>query len=95
MESIRIERDITIVNKQGLHARPAAQFVRAAAGFPDCEVTVSRDGMSVNGKSIMGMMMLAAGPGTTLKIVTEGEGAEELSSQLTDLVNGGFGEEIG
>ncbi|MBX3730749.1 MAG: HPr family phosphocarrier protein [Candidatus Sumerlaeia bacterium] len=93
LESTRTEIRVTITNRQGLHARPAAQFVRIAGQYPDCEVTVSREGMSVNGKSIMGMMMLAAGPGTELSIVAEGDGAEEICRSLKDLVSSGFGEE--
>lgn len=93
LETTRTEIEVDIVNRQGLHARPAAQFVRIAGQYDDCEVTVHRDGMSVNGKSIMGMMMLAAGPGSRLKIVIEGEGSEDLSKELSDLVAGGFGEE--
>ncbi|MBI5155372.1 HPr family phosphocarrier protein [Candidatus Poribacteria bacterium] len=83
-----------IRNQQGLHARPAAQFVRVAGQFPDCEVTVSRDGMAVNGKSIMGMMMLGAGPGATIQIIAEGDGAEDLCQDLKELVEGGFGEPL-
>ncbi len=94
MESTRVEFEVVIRNRQGLHARPAAQFVRSTGKFPDCDVTVNRDGMSVNGKSIMGMMMLAAGAGTTLRIVAEGEGAEELRQDLEKLVDSGFGEEL-
>lgn len=94
MESTRVEINVVIVNRQGLHARPAAQFVRLTGQFPECEVTVVREGMSVNGKSIMGMMMLAAGPGTELSIVIEGEGADELSKSLRELIESGFGEEI-
>lgn len=94
MDSTRVELEVTIINQQGLHARPAAQFVREAGKYPDCEVTVIRDGMAVNGKSIMGMMMLAAGPGTVLKVVAEGEGAEEAGQGLVGLVKTGFGEPI-
>jgi len=93
LETTRTEIDVTIVNRQGLHARPAAQFVRVAGKYGDCEVTVVRDGMTVNGKSIMGMMMLAAGPGSHLKILVEGEGSEDLSRELQELVASGFGEE--
>jgi len=98
-EAIRVDTtkaaiSVQIVNRQGLHARPAAQFVRAAGQFPECEVTVNRDGMVVNGKSIMGMMMLTAGPGSTLDIAADGEGAEELCQKLKELVEGGFGEDL-
>lgn len=94
LKSTRTEIDATITNRQGLHARPAAQFVRIAGQYDDCEVTVIRDGMSVNGKSIMGMMMLAAGPGTTLKIVAEGDGADDLCRSLKELIDSGFGEDL-
>ncbi len=94
VESLKIETQVTIVNQQGLHARPAAQFVRLAGQYPDCEVTVNKDGMAVNGKSIMGMMMLAAGPGSVLHILAEGEGAEELCQGLQQLVESGFGEPL-
>ena len=92
VDSTRAEVDVRVINPQGLHARPAAQFVRLAGQFEDCEITVTREGMTVNGKSIMGMMMLAAGPGTTLNIVAEGDGADEVCRGLKDLVDGGFGE---
>lgn len=84
--------EVRVVNRQGLHARPAAQFVRMAGQYPDCEVTVDKDGMTVNGKSIMGMLMLEAAEGTVLRITTEGEGAEELGQELRKLVESGFGE---
>ena len=84
---------MTIVNRQGLHARPAAQFVRVAGQFPDVEVTVDKDGMAVNGKSIMGMLMLEASQGTRLRLTAEGDGAEEAVQALRDLVESGFGEE--
>lgn len=87
-----MEIEVEITNPQGLHARPAAQFVRIAGQFPDCEVTVDRDGMAVNGKSIMGMMMLAAGQGAKLQIRAEGDGADELCQSLKELVESGFGE---
>lgn len=93
MESTRNEIQVTIRNRQGLHARPAAHFVRIAGKYQDCEVTVAKDGMAVNGKSIMGMMMLAAGPGSTISIVAEGESAEELCNDLKELVESGFGED--
>ena len=93
LESAKTEIKVRIVNRQGLHARPAAQFVRSAGQFPECEVTVVKDGNAVNGKSIMGMLMLEAAQGTELTITTEGEGSEELSSVLRDLVESGFDED--
>jgi len=94
LEGTRIETEVTIRNREGLHARPAAQFVRVAGKYPDCEITVDRDGMTVNGKSIMGMMMLAASAGTSLKIIAEGDGAEEVAQNLRELVESGFGETL-
>lgn len=87
------EIDVTIVNEQGLHARPAAQFVRLASKYPDVELTVMKESLSVNGKSIIGIMMLAAGPGSSLKIRAEGEKAEQLLSDLKNLIDSRFGEE--
>ena len=90
-----MEITVTVRNRQGLHARPAAQFVRITGQYENCEVTVCRDGgMAVNGKSIMGMMMLGAGPGTDLKIVVEGEGQEDLCEEIRSLIDAGFGEEL-
>lgn len=92
MESVNLEVELKIINSQGLHARPAAQFVRIAGRYEDCHLTVSKDELAVNGKSIMGMMMLQAGPGSTIKISVEGEGAEELCQELKELIESGFGE---
>ena len=69
------ERTVEIVNERGLHARASAKFVKLAGGF-DAEVTVSRDGQTVDARSIMGLMMLAAGPGSTIEISAEGAEAE-------------------
>lgn len=85
-------RDVTVLNKQGIHARPSSQFVKLASRF-SCEVFVEKDGESINGKSIMGLLMLAAGPGSKLRIVCEGEGAEQALAELVALINGKFGEE--
>ena len=61
-------RDVVVKNRQGIHARPSAAFVKLAAQFR-CEVTLEKDGESINGKSIMGLLMLAAGPGSRIRIV--------------------------
>jgi phosphocarrier protein HPr len=87
------ELEVTIANREGLHARPAAQFVRVAAKYPKVELTVCKDAMSVNGKSIIGIMMLAAGPGSRLQIKAQGEGAKSLLTDLETLVASRFGEE--
>jgi phosphocarrier protein HPr len=87
-----IERQATIVNQEGLHARPAARIVRLASAFA-AEITVSKDGMDVNGKSIMGVMMLAAECGSEITIRANGPDAEEAVQALAELVANGFGED--
>ena len=84
-------RTLTICNSKGLHARASAKFVKCAEEF-DADVTVSRDGMSVPGTSIMGLMMLAAAKGCDVMIEAEGPDAEEALDSLTELVSGRFGE---
>jgi phosphocarrier protein len=86
-----VERRVTIVNELGLHARPAAAFVKVAGRFK-AEVTVGRDEMVVNAKSIMGVMTLAAEPGTELTIRAEGDDAEAAADALVSLVAAGFHE---
>ena len=88
----RFEVTVTIVNRLGLHARPAMAFVDAASTFQST-VTVCRDDQSVDGKSIMQVMMLAATKGTDLKIVAEGPDAEKACQILKKLVDSGFEEE--
>jgi phosphocarrier protein len=84
--------DVVVLNKQGIHARPSSQFVKLAGRFA-CEVLVEKDGEVINGKSIMGLLMLAAGPGSRLRITCEGEGAEAALRDLVALVQGKFGED--
>ncbi len=86
------ERTVLIQNKYGLHARPAAEFVKTAHGF-DAEVWVRKEDLEVNGKSIMGMMMLAAEQGTELVIRASGEDAVDAVDALSALVDGRFGED--
>ena len=86
-----IERTVTIANKNGLHARPAAEIVKTAAKFTS-EITLVRDDLEVNGKSIMGVMMLAAEYGSTLLIRAEGPDAEAAIAALAALIEGRFGE---
>lgn len=81
-----IEKAFIIKNKQGLHARPAALFVQIANKF-DCEITVSKGKQKVNGKSIMGIMMLEAGKGSKITIVASGEKAEEAVMELEKLLS--------
>ncbi len=85
------QRTVTICNKRGLHARAAARFVKLAWQF-DAEVTVRKNGTTVSGRSIMGLMMLAAGPGTAIELAATGREAERAVAALADLVAGGFDE---
>ncbi|MFZ5717928.1 MAG: HPr family phosphocarrier protein [Pseudomonadota bacterium] len=85
-------RTVEIVNKRGLHARASAKFVKLAAAF-DAEVSVSKDGQTVDARSIMGLMMLAASPGCCIEIRAEGEQAQEALDALAALVAGRFEEE--
>jgi len=84
--------EVVIPNKKGLHARASAQFVRCASRFT-AEVRVTREGHTVGGTSIMGLMMLAAGQGHTILIETEGSEATQALEALIALVESGFGEE--
>lgn len=83
---------VEIRNKLGLHARPAAQFVKLASRFK-CDVLVGRDDIEVNGKSIMGVLMLTAEQGSMLLIRAEGEDAQQAVRQLSELVERGFDED--
>jgi phosphocarrier protein len=85
-------RTVEIVNKRGLHARASAKFVKMASTF-DAEVKVSKDGQTVDARSIMGLMMLAAGPGCCIDIEAEGAQADEAVDALADLVSGKFDED--
>ena len=87
-----IEADLLIRNQLGLHARACALFVRAAAKF-ESTVLVSRDDLEVNGKSIMGVMMLAAEEGSTIKVKAEGPDERAAIDAITELVDGKFGGE--
>jgi phosphocarrier protein HPr len=87
-----IEREATIVNRDGLHARPAAKIVRLASNFSS-EVELAKDGVGVNGKSIMGVVMLAAECGSSITIRADGPDAAEAVEALAQLVASGFGEE--
>lgn len=83
--------EVTITNKKGMHARASALFVKCVEKF-DAEVMVRKDGFGVNGSSIMGLMMLTAGPGSQIVIETEGPEAEEALDALTALIEQGFNE---
>jgi phosphocarrier protein len=84
-------REVTICNKLGLHARAAAKLVSTASGYA-AEITLEKNGQRVNGKSIMGVMMLAAGRGTVLKLNVQGANEDEAMQALVDLIENKFGE---
>ena len=87
----RAERQFVIVNALGLHARAAAQLVQTANRFR-CEIHVVKDGMEVNGKSIMGVLTLAAAKGSSITVKVEGEDAEPAMLALAKVIENGFGE---
>lgn len=84
--------DIVISNKLGLHARAAAKLTQLASGFSDCEIFIARNGKRVNAKSIMGVMMLAAGLGVTVTVDAEGPNAEQALADIQTLFANKFGE---
>ncbi|MBA4796842.1 MAG: HPr family phosphocarrier protein [Rhizobiales bacterium] len=88
-----ISRDLLIINKRGLHARASAKFVQTVSGF-DANVSVSKDGTTVGGTSIMGLMMLAASPGCSICVSATGNQAEDVINALEALVADRFGEEM-
>ncbi|MHB1225216.1 MAG: HPr family phosphocarrier protein [Gemmatimonadaceae bacterium] len=85
------ERSVQITNRNGLHARPAAEIVKAASRFQS-DITIVREDLEVNGKSIMGVMMLAAECGSTLTVRASGPDEEVALDSIADLINRGFGE---
>lgn len=87
----RLQREVVIVNRAGMHARPAAAFVKTAGGFA-AEITVEKDGLEVNGKSIMGVLMLAAEQGSRLRLSAFGPDAPAALDALAGLVDRGFEE---
>ena len=91
IEPTRAERDVEIVNRAGMHARPAAEFVKLAGSFASW-ITVEKDGLEVNGKSIMGVLMLAAEQGSTVRVTAHGEDAPDAVEALAELVGRGFEE---
>jgi len=86
------QRDVEVVNKLGLHARPSAKLTQVASGFKS-NVFMTRKGRRINAKSIMGVMMLAAAKGSTITLETEGDDEVEAINALAELISGGFGEE--
>lgn len=93
LDSSHPEAIVTIRNRKGLHARASAQFVKCAERF-QASIQVSSDGQSVTGTSILGLMMLAAGPGATLHILAKGPEGPEALEALVNLVESGFGEDF-
>lgn len=89
---LKIEKEVPIVNRLGLHARPAAMFVRIASKYR-CEIWVAKEAEEVNGKSIMGLMMLAAGQGSKLHIRCEGADADKAMEDLEQLIAAKFNED--
>jgi phosphocarrier protein HPr len=99
METIKVEATKTghrawvrIKNSLGLHLRPASQMVKLANQFVDCEVTLGKDGQSINAKSIMGVIMLAAEQGSELIVEAHGERSEEAVGAIVQMIEDGFGE---
>ncbi len=88
-----LSRELLIINKRGLHARASAKFVQTVDAF-DADITVSKDGMTVGGTSIMGLMMLAASPGCSVLVTASGVQAAEALDALDRLINDRFGEEM-
>lgn len=86
-----IQKELTISNKLGLHARPAAQFVKTSNQYRS-EIWVEKDEERVNGKSILGLMMLAAGQGSIIKVLAEGQDEKDAITALEELVSRQFGE---
>ncbi len=87
-----ISRNLEIINKLGLHARAAAQFVQTASSY-QAHIEIEKDGRRVNGKSIMGVMMLAAARGSEITLYAKGSDAEESLDKLTELINNRFNED--
>lgn len=88
-----ISRDMRIINQRGLHARASAKFVQVASQFTS-DIHVEKDGIKVGGTSIMGLMMLAASPGCTIRVTVSGDDAHAAITALEELVSSKFGEEI-
>ncbi|GHD17197.1 HPr family phosphocarrier protein [Tianweitania populi] len=91
-QNAALSRELTIVNQRGLHARASAKFVQVAGSF-NADVRVEKDGVSVGGTSIMGLMMLAASPGCSIRVSAKGDDAAEVIAALEALIADRFGEE--
>lgn len=93
MSGTEVVKVFTIKNKLGLHARAAAMFVRLSSKFT-CEVKIVKNGYEVDGKSILGVLSLAAAKGSEIKVITRGEGSESAMAEIEELIESGFGEGI-
>jgi len=91
-DDVKVSKELIVLNKLGIHARPAALFVKTANRFV-CDIFVEKDGERVNGKSIMGLMMLAAGPGTRLTLLAEGNDAARAVVEIEALLQRRFDED--
>jgi phosphocarrier protein len=87
----RVERRVVLTNKMGLHARPSTQ-IATIAGRYSCDVQLSREGLAVDAKSVLELLMLAAECGTELLVITDGDDAEAAANELVELIEGRFGE---
>ena len=87
-----ITRELVVANKVGIHARPAAMFVKIASRY-SCDIFLEKDGEKINGKSIMGLLMLAAGPGSKLTMEASGKDAAQATAEIEDLFQRKFDEE--
>jgi len=88
----KLTKELTIINRLGLHARPSAMFVKTASRFK-CEIWVEKDGERVNGKSIMGLMMLAAGQGSKLLLTCEGNDCDKALAEIEEIIRRKFDED--
>ena len=91
-DDVRVSKELIVLNKLGIHARPAALFVKTANRFA-CDIFVEKDGERVNGKSIMGLMMLAAGPGSRLTLLADGNDAARAVVEIEALIQRRFDED--
>lgn len=87
-----VVRELVVSNKVGIHARPAAMFVKIASRYT-CDIFLEKDGEKINGKSIMGLLMLAAGPGSRLRLEASGKDAAQATAEIEDLFRRKFDEE--
>lgn len=92
VDVLSLSREVEVLNKLGVHARPASLFVRVASRYR-CNIFVEKDGDKINGKSIMGLLMLAAGPGSKLILHAQGDDATQALAELESLINRKFDEE--